>query len=259
MCRLIVPSKKEFVKFNLLGFFSRLLEKGCKSSLSKPLVPLYRRLFEINMEEARLQEKEYNSLSAFFTRELKEGARPFEKDEKVLVSPVDAKLSFHKVSEEAVFVVKGKDYRLSDLFKEEKEYQAYLGGDLLIFYLSPRDYHRIHMPLQAQEKRNYTLGSFSYPVNAWGLRYGRDVLTKNYRLVSHFEGTVDFTMVSVGALNVNSIVRKEQGNVRYEKMQEYGYFSFGSTVLLFLPKDSAYFHVGEGSVQAGMTLGQLRL
>ena len=257
MCRLIVPSMKDFVKSGALAA-SGLLETATKSSWSRCLVPLYRDLFSINMEEALLKEEEYSSLAAFFTRKLKEGMRPFDKDPGVLVSPVDAKLSFYKVSEDAEFLVKGKTYSLRDLFKERREYEPYLDGHLLIFYLSPKDYHRIHMPLCAKEKRNYSLGSFSYPVNSWGLRYGKDVLTKNYRIVSHFEGETSFTMVSVGALNVNSITRLEAGNVSYNKMQEYGYFSFGSTVLLFLEKDSVDFLVEGGSVKAGRSIARLR-
>lgn len=258
MRRTIVPRIGRFVKTSLLQGGFTLLEKGTQSTWSRVLVPLYRRYFKISMEEALLEEKEYSSLASFFTRSLKEGSRPFDEDDHVLVSPVDAKLSSHLVSEKAEFMVKGKTYSLSDLFKERAEYEAYLGGHVLIFYLSPRDYHRIHMPLAGKEKRNYTRGSFSYPVNAWGLRYGEDVLTKNHRLVSHFQGILDFSMVSVGALNVNSIVHLAPANIDYDKMQEYGYFSFGSTVLLFLPKDRIDFSVEEGQLQAGNTLGRLR-
>ncbi|NLY36492.1 MAG: phosphatidylserine decarboxylase [Tissierellia bacterium] len=258
MDKLSVTMKPHFVKW-ILGGLSSTLEGFSKSNYSRVLIPLYKRFFDVNTEEARIPQKGFDSLEGFFTRKLIQGARPFDDKEKTLVSPVDGILNTYTVDEKAQFKVKGKVYSLADLFKDKSEYENYLKGWVLIFYLSPSNYHRIHMPLAAKEIRSYTRGGFSYPVNDFGLKNFSDVLTKNRRLVSHFEnsGSV-FTMISLGALNVNSIVRSHDENRFYKKAQEYGYFSFGSTVMLFFPRESIEFSREDGPIKQGETLGKYK-
>lgn len=257
MDRSSVTIKPAFVKW-IIGGLSWMLESAAKSSASRWLIPLYRDYFDIRTDEIQWPKEGFTSLEHYFTRELRQGARPFEEGKSILVSPVDGCLSRYPISQKAVFRIKGKDYKLGDLFKEKNEIDPYLGGDVLIFYLSPSDYHRIHMPLEAREVRYYTRGGFSYPVNDFGLKHFEGVLTKNRRLVSHFVAeSGSFAMVSVGALNVNSIIRRRGENRKYVKAEEYGYFSFGSTVLLFLPKNSFVPLRGPGTIKQGESLGLL--
>lgn len=258
MARFSLTRKPHFVKW-ILGVLSLTLEGFTKSTSSKIIIPLYKDFFHVNTGQAQVPQGGFDTLEGFFTRKLLAGARPFDRDEKTLISPVDGILNTYRVDEKANFEVKGKTYTLRDLFKEKSEYEGYLGGWLLLFYLSPGDYHRIHMPLSAREIRSYSLGGFSYPVNDFGLRYFDHVLTKNRRVISHFKkADITFTMTSLGALNVNSIVRRYGENRVYQRAEEYGYFSFGSTVMLFLPRKKIELSREDGPIKQGETLGRLK-
>lgn len=201
----------------------------------------------------------YGSLESFFTRRLKPGSRPFDHEPQVLSSPVDGQLSVvTKVMKESIFYVKDKPYQLADLFDDEPYAAQFAGGVVMVLYLSPADYHRIHLPLKAREVMAYEKGGFSWPVNDWGLKYFKNVLTHNFRLISLFETeSFPFAMVSVGALNVNSVIRSTPEKKTYEKMEEYAYFSFGSTVVLVFPPGVITGEFSHRKVKAGETLAQI--
>lgn len=232
------------------------LRKWTQSKASAYLIPWFITRFGIERSQAERPIKDYDSLESFFTRKLKPGSRPFDAADDVLVSPVDGRLSVvTMVMEDSVFYVKDKPYRLSELFERDDVTELFLGGTLMVLYLSPADYHRIHVPLKAREVFSYEKGGFSWPVNDFGLKYFKNVLTRNYRRISLLE-TEDFpfAMVSVGALNVNSVIQSAPGQEYYDKMEEYAYFSFGSTVVLVFPKGVIRGELSHRHVKAGESL-----
>lgn len=107
---------------------------------------------------------------------------------------------------------------------------------MMVLYLSPSHYHRIHSPLTGTVLRRFTLGRKSYPVNQLGLKYGREPLSKNYRVVTELVSRdKNVAVVKVGAMFVNSIeLVHERENV--QKGEEMAYFTFGSTVVLLFEK-----------------------
>lgn len=240
---------------------SSLLQRVVRSRLSKKIIPWYAGYYGVDLTQLDRPISQFSHLESFFTRQLVPGSRPFSDSPEVVVSPVDGRLSVvTSIDERDEFLVKGKSYQLSQLLGSKELAEDYYGGSLLILYLSPADYHRIHLPLAARDIQTYNLGKFSWPVNDWGLKWTRG-LTSNYRLISRFESEFGpFLMVSVGALNVNSIVKHHPEGTSYQKMQEYGYFSFGSTVILVFPKNRLVIHsTTERSLKAGETLGKLIL
>lgn len=237
---------------------ANLVQRIMRSRLSRRIIPWYAGFYQVDLSEIAQPVSEFPHLEGFFTRPLRPGARPFDEAANVLVSPVDGYLSvLTRVSLSDSFIVKGKTYQLSKLLGSADLAAAYRGGSLLVFYLSPADYHRIHWPLAACEVEHYRLGKFSWPVNDWGLKWTTG-LTGNYRLISRCQhNQTDFLMVSVGALNVNSIVRHEPQPINH-KMAEYGYFSFGSTVILVFPKDKLELVSSRPRpVKAGQTLANI--
>ena len=237
-----------------------VIQKLTRSKVSRYFIPWFAGYYQVDLSALGAPVASFLHLEAFFTRRLKAGARPFDPSTDGLVSPVDGFLSIvSDVSADSKFVVKGKTYRLLDLLKRRDLVEHYIGGQVLVFYLSPSDYHRIHMPLHARETEHYRLGRWSWPVNDWGLRYTK-ALTGNYRLVSQFQsGNLPFCLVCVGALNVNSIVRRHEQNTVYQKMAEYGHFSFGSTVVLILPKGRFRLENSTARpVRAGESLGTIQ-
>ncbi|CJA99751.1 Phosphatidylserine decarboxylase proenzyme [Streptococcus pneumoniae] len=119
----------------------------------------------------------------------------------------------------------------------EERATRYAGGTYMVIYLSPSHYHRIHSPLSGSVTERFVLGRKSYPVNAAGMEYGKEPLSKNYRSVTEVSSDGEhMALVKVGAMFVNSIeLLHERDTV--QKGEEMAYFTFGSTVVLLFEKD----------------------
>lgn len=212
---------------------SRLLQWVMTSKLSKSCIPTYRKFYDIQLDAMAQSITQYETLQQFFTRTLKKDARPVDVSPKTVVSPVDATIaSFGDIVDDTTFLVKGKNYKLTDLLGKEANAEPYRSGQYIVFYLSPANYHRIHSPLDGYVCRQYVLGNRSYPVNELGLTYGRKPLSHNYRLVTELETACGrVAVIKVGAMFVNSI-KLTNVSTDWQKGKEVGYFEFGSTVIM---------------------------
>ena len=230
---------------------SQLLQTIAKAKWSKRIIPSYMKIYDINLEEVSKKPQQFSSLHDFFTRELLTDARPVDESPYVYTSPVDAKVeSFGRIEWDMTFLVKGKPYALEDLLGNKDRAAQYADGHFIVFYLSPSDYHRIHSPINGTVLRQYTLGQTSFPVNQLGLTYGKKPISHNYRLVTELKVANDqhVALIKVGATFVNSIVLTNT-TAHWQKGQEVGYFSFGSTVVMLFEKDAITFtdNVVQGS------------
>ncbi|MEK5332134.1 MULTISPECIES: phosphatidylserine decarboxylase [unclassified Lysinibacillus] len=230
---------------------SQLLQTIAKAKWSKRIIPSYMKIYDINLKEVSKKQQQFSSLHDFFTRELLTDARPIDQSPFVYTSPVDAKVeSFGRIEWDMTFLVKGKPYSLQDLLGNNDRAAQYADGHYIVFYLSPADYHRIHSPIDGTVLRQYTLGQTSFPVNQLGLTYGKKPISHNYRLVTELKVANDqqIAFIKVGATFVNSIVLTNT-TVHWEKGEEVGYFSFGSTVVMLFEKDTITFtdNVVQGS------------
>jgi phosphatidylserine decarboxylase len=230
---------------------SQLLQTIAKAKWSKRIIPSYMKIYDINLKEVSKKQQQFSSLHDFFTRELLTDARPIDQNPFVYTSPVDAKVeSFGRIEWDMTFLVKGKPYSLQDLLGNKDRAAQYADGHYIVFYLSPADYHRIHSPIDGKVLRQYTLGQTSFPVNQLGLTYGKKPISHNYRLVTELKVANDqhVAFIKVGATFVNSIVLTNT-TAHWEKGEEVGYFSFGSTVVLLFEKDTITFtdNVVQGS------------
>jgi phosphatidylserine decarboxylase len=211
------------------------------SRVSKLMIKPYVKAFNLNMEESLNEVKSFPTLHALFTRELKKDVRTIAANENEIACPVDGKLeSYGLIEKDIQFIVKGKTYSIIDMLGSKELADKYNQGYYMVLYLSPSHYHRIHSPIEGEVTSLFELGSKSYPVNQAGLKYGKDPLSKNYRVISEVRCKVNnkfMAMIKVGAMFVNTIVvtNKEK---EINKGEEVGYFSFGSTVVLLFEKDS---------------------
>lgn len=222
---------------------SYLLKTFSQSKISKNFIRSYTKVYDIQIDEVSKNIKEFTSLHDFFTRELKDGARPIIDDQKTFASPVDAKVEmFGDIEQNMSFRVKGKDYSLVDLLGHEDAAMRYKRGNYIVFYLSPADYHRMHSPIDGQVVRQYLLGQKSYPVNQMGLAYGKKPLSHNYRLITElrYDDSHYTAFIKVGAMFVNSIELTNR-TLTWHKGEEVGYFSFGSTVVMLFEQDAVKF------------------
>lgn len=217
---------------------SFILKKFARSKLSKLIVPSFAKVYNINTEEMEQAIHHYPTLHDFFIRKLKNEVRPIHQEDTALLSPVDAVIEdIGKIHPNAMIEVKGKTYSISEMLGSYEKAQPYLDGTYMIFYLSPSHYHRIHSPVTGKIIDQWVLGAKSYPVNKLGLKYGRKTLSKNYRSITEIEVLGNtISMVKVGAMFVNSIELTHK-NESLSSGSEMAYFTFGSTVILLLPKD----------------------
>ncbi len=262
----------------LIHRFTRIRNPRIKNAFTRWFI----KQFAINLDEAMESEPSaYEHFNAFFTRELKPGVRPIVEGEDTVACPVDGAISQAKlISHGRVFQAKGHDYSLVTLLGGAKERAApFQGGIFTTIYLSPQDYHRIHMPVTGTLKEMVHIPGRLFSVNPATTRVIPGLFARNERVVSVFD--TDFgpmAMVKVGAVNVGSIetvwageitppagrvVRawNYQGNeaITLQKGDEMGRFNMGSTVVLIFGPNAVVWAEGieaEKRVRLGQLLGK---
>ncbi len=220
---------------------------------------IYLALHEVNMSEA-VEENPfaYKTLNAFFTRQLKPEARTFDLSENTLLCPVDGKVSqAQKIENGRIFQAKGHDYSLLELVGGINELaQDFNNGSFATLYLSPRDYHRIHMPMDGTLTDTVYVPGRLFSVAPHTVNTIPRLFARNERLVCKFDTAHGpMIMILVGAMNVSAIDTVWAGSVtppskrkiihsRYEnvdihlkKAAEMGRFNLGSTVIMLMNPD----------------------
>ncbi|MEZ6017812.1 MAG: archaetidylserine decarboxylase [Planctomycetota bacterium] len=222
-----------------------LADRWVPPFLRNPLFRTYGALTGANLDEMRGAPRDHASLGAFFVRRLRDGARPFEADPSVLPSPVDALVQASSPIERGQVVeAKGRTYALRELLAGVGADVELEGGHQVTLYLGPKDYHRIHSPLDA-----LLVEARHVPGRRWSVQprvlAARKVLAVNERVVLRLEADGrTFFMVLVGALIVGRIrvvglERFPDGPLpeprRFARGAELGRFEMGSTVVLVTP------------------------
>lgn len=217
--------------------------------------------YQINMAEAREEiPSNYPSFNAFFTRELKEGARPIDQDQNAVVSPADGAISqLGKIESGRIFQAKGRGYALTTLLGgDQQRAEPFVKGNFATIYLSPRDYHRVHMPVAGTLTHTTYIPGDLFSVNQTTAEGVEQLFARNERLVAYFDTEFGpMAMVLVGAMIVAGIetvwsgqeaprlkkpihtpfINQSSSPIRLEKGEEMGRFKLGSTVILLFGED----------------------
>lgn len=185
------------------------------------------------------EERKFHSFNDFFTRGLKDGARPIANGEDDFVSPADARLSVYDITPERYFTVKGVDYTIADLLQDEELAKRFDGGKCLIFRLAVDNYHRYGWCADGVAEKPVHIKGKYHTVQPIAMRRF-PIFRENVREYTVVEtekfGTV--IQIEVGALMVGRIVNNEKSECTAKKGQEKGKFEFGgSTVVVLLEKD----------------------
>jgi phosphatidylserine decarboxylase len=218
--------------------------------------------YGVDMSEAENPDiASYASFNAFFTRPLRAGARPQAQAD--FVCPVDGAISqFGAIERDQIFQAKGHRYSTTALVGGDGKLAAqFQDGSFATLYLSPRDYHRIHMPVAARLLRMIYVPGALFSVNPTTARGVPGLFARNERLVCVFESARGpFVLTLVGATIVGSMATVWHGQVnpprpgvlrewRYDEPrielsqgQEMGRFMLGSTVVMLFPKDVLQFN-----------------
>ncbi|MBF0746706.1 phosphatidylserine decarboxylase [Gemella sp. 19428wG2_WT2a] len=240
---------------------SKAIQKLTKSSASRLLIQPFIKTYGINTYEILKDVSEFKNLNEFFIRKIHPNLRPIEEEKDAIISPTDGLISeIGNIDEESCFIIKGQEYSVKTLLADKNRAKSLAGGTYMVIYLSPKNYHRIHMPTSSIKIEEYALGKYSYPVNKLGLELGDNVLSYNYRKVYRITSDkFNYDLVAVGAQNVNSII-STYDKENLAKGDELGYFEFGSTVVLLFPKNTVDFFDLEKplEIKMGKKIGSIK-
>lgn len=238
---------------------SRLMR--CLTRIRRPwikdlLIRLFLLRFSVDLASAHSADlDDYPDFNSFFTRALKPEARPVVSGATEIATPVDGAVSqCGPLDDDRLIQAKGIDYRLTPLLGGAEALAAeFRGGVFATLYLSPRDYHRIHMPLDGTLRAMHYVPGKLFSVNDYSTRHVRDLFTRNERLITVFDTAAGpMAVILVGAMFVSGIetvwagevtperpfgncIADAQGRppaIRLARGAELGRFNMGSTVIL---------------------------
>jgi phosphatidylserine decarboxylase len=196
--------------------------------------------FDIDMNVVR--DQVFINFNEFFTRKLKDDARPVDTGSAIVVSPADGKILAYADISNSFFIIKGYRFDVSSFLDNADLAQKYNDGALLIFRLAPPDYHRFHFPVSGNISPIKKIDGDYYSVNPLALRKKAEIFCLNKREYSILSNPLfgEVVMAEVGATMVGSIVQTFSGNY-VNKGEEKGYFKFGgSTVVLLFEKSKIH-------------------
>jgi len=225
----------------------------------------YMRVYGVDMTDVAPRQSAYPTIDAFFTRPLRSGARVISQAR--VVAPADGRLvALGRIETGARFRVKAQDYAANELIGEPAD--IYVGGSYAVVYLAPRDYHRVHAPVDGDIRHVRRIPGDLYPVNTLGERHVPRLLVRNERVIV-FIDTKEFgrvAVVLVGAFCVGRItvpmlpgraVHQRDHAIepprRVLRGDEIGTFHLGSTVVVLVGADAILSHE-PGPVQYGQPL-----
>ena len=251
--------------------------------LTHAVIKTFAACYQINMAEAqKSRAADYASFNEFFIRPLKDGARPINTEPQTLVLPADGRVSEAGVIEAGRLIqAKGHDFTVLELLAGDEALAAeFSDGLFLTTYLSPRDYHRVHMPCAAALRRMIYVPGELYSVNPFLAQHIPNLFARNERLICVFDtefgtmvqilvgATVTASISTVWAGIINPPRSKSvlqwlypaegEGAVRLAKGQEMGAFRLGSTVINLFPQNSIRLNgrlVAGAPVRMGEALG----
>jgi len=234
-------------------------------------ISLFMKRFGIDLSEAQIEDPDrFETFNAFFTRALKPDARPLEaSDAADIACPADGAVSqLGAIRANQVFQAKGHDYSLYDLLGADSALASeFTNGQFATIYLSPRDYHRVHMPVTGTLRETRYVPGDLFSVNEATANGVPNLFARNERLVCIFDTEHGpAAVILVGAMIVAGIETVFSGQVTplpkqvvttdyqrtapitLEKGDELGRFLLGSTVVLLFPEGKARF---ESDLKAG--------
>jgi len=265
----------------LSGLMSKLTH--CRVHWFKnAFIKLIIKLYGVNLSEAKSQNlDDYASFNDFFTRELKAGVRPVALEKDAVVSPADGAVSqAGAITDDKIFQAKGMTFSAVDLLGGDTERAAaFKDGVFSTIYLSPKDYHRLHMPLDGKLTEMVHIPGRLFSVNAATAESVPGLFARNERVACLFDTEAGpMALVLVGAIFVSSVETVWQGvvtpptapsvrswhyddqNILLKKGEEMGRFNMGSTIIILFGKNKVAWekdlHAGK-TVKLGEKIGHI--
>ena len=243
----------------LTGWFARRRMPGF---LLRPMLRWYAKRYGANLDESARPLEDFTSFTDFFTRTLKDGARPMPEDPAAIACPCDGTAAMSGPVEDGTLLqVKGHTYALADLLGDGDEAAGFEGGTFAVLYLAPGDYHRYHWPFAGTIDTIRHVRGDLWPVNERAVASVERLFAVNERVVclgnvKHADGSKGgrFAYIPVGALNVGSIkldfhelrtnragkvaAQRWPASVDASRGDAFGLFELGSTIVMVMAPDA---------------------
>ena len=235
--------------------------------------------YRVNMDEAKISDyKQFHTFNDFFTRELKVGARTLPLEKNVVMSPVDGYVSeCGAILQDQLFQAKGAYFNLRDLCGgDETVASHFVNGSFLTAYLSPRDYHRFHLPVAGKLTQMIYVPGKLFSVNPSSVKNVSGLFAKNERVICIFETELGkMAFIAVGAMIVGSIATQWHGIVApqqkriikkwdyrgqpigFERGAPIGHFLLGSTVILLFEQNKVSWDAAVVTAGKSLQLGDV--
>ena len=266
----------------LLSSLARSLAYSTHRSTKQWLIDTVTRKFGVDLSEAAEPDPTaYPTFNAFFTRALKPGARVADADPAAFLMPADGHVSqCGDIVDGRIFQAKGQSFTAAELLGDDEAARPFTDGVYATVYLSPRDYHRVHMPWTGTLRETVHVPGRLFSVGTDAVASVPRLFARNERLVCHFDTEFGpMASVMVGALLVSGvetvwsgveipaygdrITRKDYRGkgIELERFAEMARFNYGSTVIVLLPRGVAALDPAlkaESPVRLGQRLATLR-
>ncbi len=224
--------------------------------IKTPFIQGFIQHYRVDLSDALIKDpKQYPSFEAFFTRKLKDGARPLPSSPHTIASPADGTIAcLGTIGENTALLAKGHRYSISNLLGSAEAAAPYQDGQYLTVYLAPHNYHRVHMPVSGRLTHMRYIPGTLFPVNQEACAQVDGLFAKNERVICYFETEHGLmALVFVGAMIVGSVATAWHGKVSgdgitdwtyddtplYERGADIGYFALGSTVITLWPNQGS--------------------
>jgi phosphatidylserine decarboxylase len=264
---------------NLIScLMGKLVSIRFPARISARINQCFARHYNINLSEAGKPLAEYPCLQDFFIRQLKPGLRPISLEDNVVISPCDGMLSSAgRIERDLLIQAKGKLYSVHDLLDDPELAAHFYNGCYATLYLSPRDYHRFHVPMDGEIQKSIYLPGSLWPVNRWAVSNINNLFCQNERIISliaHEASHLMLAHIAVGATMVGKIeldyghmsnrpraATKNIENKAYKvrRGETLGKFMFGSTIILLFQQGllNSFAKTAPSQVKMGEILGKL--
>ena len=249
-----------------------------KSPFNNHAIKIFIRIFDVDMSEAiHKDSSKYTSFNDFFTRKLTAEARPIAPEPNSIISPADGRISqIANYQNDQVIQAKGQYFSMQQLLGGVTGYGSLCkSGSFATIYLSPNNYHRVHMPYDGELKEMIYIPGRLFSVAPYSAEVIPGLYSRNERVASIFETNLGYmSVVMVGAVNVaaiemtweglvtpphgKSIHRKKYSDVELKKGDELGIFNMGSTAIVAFESETIKWHKHlelQQIVQMGQSLG----
>lgn len=253
---------------------------NCKTPwLKNSLIKVFCWRYNVNLAEALNSEPhDYPNFNAFFTRALKPAARHVDASERSIISPADGTISeLGSINNKTLLQAKGMYFNLDMLLANQHDVtESFLNGSFATIYLSPKDYHRVHMPFSGTLRKSIFIPGKLFSVNRMTSEIIPNLYARNERLVLIFDTKAGpMAVILVGAMIVGSIktvwmdqpisskqlaISRPDQEISLNKGDELGHFEMGSTVILLFNKDFAKLSSTiqpQNSIKFGQKLAEL--